>query len=208
MDVRNASLSQPGEKDPFQIQTVTFNHLDTTQTTQPLSSQDRQVIQELKDKAWFTLLKLYFPLFLALIFVYYKFLLQYPEHPEGFEKMSRRDYTHVYEVFAPVFGAIFLFFLIKDFRRLILPLGRELRSDKKICFSFFARKYEDPIFNKCLIFYPGKEDVYIEMDPDEFQSVQNGQALYLETGTVTGEILLLKSDTRDFKTADEYSFSD
>ena len=46
------------------------------------------------------------------------------------------------------------------------------------------------------------------MDPDEFQSFQNGQQLYLETGTVTGEILLLKSETLDFKTADEYRFSD
>jgi hypothetical protein len=182
--------------------------LNNPQTTHPLSSQDRQVIQELKDKAWFTLLKLYIPLFLGLAYVYYKFLPQYREHPVRYEEMSRMDYTHVYYVFAAVFGTIFLIFLIKDFRRLILPLGRELKANEKICFSFFARKYEDPIFNKCLIFYPGKEDVYIEMDPNEFQSVQNDQPLYLETGSVTGEILLLKSETRNFKTADEFSFSD
>ena len=182
--------------------------MNTLPNTQPLSSQDRQVIKELKDKAWFTLLKLYIPLFLGLGFVYYKLVPQYREHPVGFQEMSRRDYTHVYDLFAAVFGTIFLIFLIKDFKRLILPLGGELKANAKTCLSFLARKYEDPIFNKCLIFYPGKEDVYIEMGADEFQSIQNGQHLYLETGSVTGEILLLKSETRDFKTADEYSFSD
>ncbi len=177
-------------------------------STQPLTIKDRQVIQQLKDKAWFTLLKLYIPLFLGLIFVYYKLLPQYREHPVRFQEMSRLDYTHVYEVFAAVFGTIFLIFLIKDFRRLILPLGRELKANEKICLNFLARKYVDPVFNKCLIFYPNKEDVYIEMDPNEFKSVQNGQQLYLETGSVTGEILLLKSDDLDFKNADEFSFSD
>jgi hypothetical protein len=182
--------------------------LNSSPNNQPLSSQDRQIIQDLKDKAWFTLLKLYVPLFLGLVFVYYKLLPTYPDHPEGFQKMSRLDYTHVYEVFAVVFGTIFLIFLIKDFRRLILPLGNELNANQKSCCTFFARKYHDPVFNKCLIFYPAKADVYIEMDPDEFQFVQNGQVLYLETGSVTGEILLLKSETREFKTADEYKFSD
>ncbi len=182
--------------------------MNTQQKTQPLSSQDRQVVQELKDKAWFTLLRLYIPLFLGLVFVYYKLLPQYREHPVRYQEMSRLDYTHVYEIFAAVFGTIFLIFLIRDFRRLILPLGRELKANEKICFNFFALKYEDPIFNKSLIFYPGKEDVYIEMDPNEFNSIQNGQQLYLETGSVTGEILLLKSETWEFKTADEFSFSD
>jgi hypothetical protein len=182
--------------------------LNPPQTTQSLSSQDRQVINELKDKAWFTLLKLYIPLFLGLVFVYYKLVPQYRENPVRYREMSRLDYTHVYEIFAAVFGTIFLIFLIKDFKRLILPLGRELKANEKIWLNFLARKYQDPIFNKSLIFYPGKEDVYIEMDPDEFQSVQNGQQLYLETGSVTGEILSLKSETRDFKTADEFSFSD
>ena len=129
--------------------------MNTPQTTQPLSSRDRQIIQDLKGKAWFALLKLYFPLFLGLLFVYYKLVQRYPEHPAGFQKMSREDYTHVYEVFAVVFGTIFFIFLIKDFRRLILPLGRELRINKKICFNFLARKYLDSVFNQCLIFLPG-----------------------------------------------------
>jgi hypothetical protein len=175
---------------------------------EPLSSQDRQVIQELRDKAWFTLLKLYFPLFLGLAYVYYKFLPKYPVHAEGYHQMSLLDFSHVFEVFALVFGTIFLFFLVRDFRRLILPFGRELKANKKTCIKFFARKYEDPVFNKKLIFYPNKEDVYIEMEPYEFQSIKDGQQLYLETGSVTGEILLLKSQTQNFKTADEYRFSD
>ena len=174
----------------------------------PLSGEDRQTIQELKDKAWFTLLKLYVPLFLGLVYVYYKYLPEYREYPVKFEELSRTDFTHVFYVFAAVFGVIFIVFLVKDFRRLILPLGKELKINEKISFSFFARKYEDPIFRKCLIFYPGKEDVYIEMDPDEFKTIQNGQPLYLETGFVTGEILLLRSETQRFKSADEFSFSD
>ena len=106
------------------------------ETTQPLSSRDLQVIQDLKDKAWFTLLRLYVPLFLGLVFVYYKLLPQYREHPVRYREMSRLDYTHVYEVFATVFGTIFLIFLIKDFRRLILPLARELKANQKICLTF------------------------------------------------------------------------
>jgi hypothetical protein len=182
--------------------------LTTIHVTQPLSSHDRQVIQELKDKAWFTLLKLYIPLFLGLWFVYYKLLPQYREHPVRFHEMSRRDYTHVYEVFVAVFGTIFLIFLVKDFRRLILPLGRELKANQKYCLHFLARKYEDPIFRKSLIFYPGKVDLYIELEEYEFKAIQDGQPLYLETGSVTGEIFLLKSETQEFKTAEEYSFSD
>jgi hypothetical protein len=140
--------------------------------------------------------------------VYYKLLPGYREHPVKFHEMSRTDYTHVFEVFVAVFGTIFLFFLIKDFRRMILPFRSELRANKKYCLNFFAKKYVDPIFNKCLLFFPGKEDVYIEMDLNEFQSIFDGQSLYLETGFVTGEILLLKSDTREFKSADEFRFSD
>ena len=74
--------------------------------------------------------------------------------------------------------------------------------------SFSAKKYEDPIFNKHLIFYPDKEDYFIELTPEDFGTVQNGQALYMETGSVTGEIFLLKSEGRVFTSASEFSFSD
>ncbi len=77
---------------------------------------------------------------------------------------------------------------------MIIPLILESKRKEKNCLSFYAVKYQDPIYKKLLIFYPGKDNYYIELSAEDFQLLQDGEKLYLETGCVTGEILSLKND--------------
>jgi len=101
-----------------------------------------------------------------------------------------------------------LIFVVKDFRRMILPFIREARTDTKYCHPFVAKKYHDPIYDKYLLFYPGKEDFYISVCSEDFNSIGNGEEMYLEVASVTGEVLYLKSPGREFKDPEEFSFSD
>jgi len=176
-------------------------------TTKPLSPADKAVLQKLKEKAWFTLLKLYVPLFLMLVYVYYKM-----EPGESYggrrAKYTMAEFKTVFPFFAAFFGAVFLFFVIKDFRRLVLPFFKEARNDTKYCHAFLSRKYLDPIYSKCLLFYPDRENFYIEVCPEDFDSIGNGEDLYLEVASVTGAVLYLKCGDRVFKEPAEFSFSD
>lgn len=172
----------------------------------PFSPEDKAVLQKLKGKAWFTLLKLYVPLFLMLVYIYYK--MEPSESFSGRRARYRMEFQTVFPYFAAFFGAVFLFFVIKDFRRLVLPFFREALNDTKYCQSFLSRKYLDPIYNKCLLFYPDRENFYIEVCPEDFDSIGNGEDLYLEVASVTGEVLYLKSGDRVFKEPAEFSFSD
>jgi NOL1/NOP2/fmu family ribosome biogenesis protein len=58
------------------------------------------------------------------------------------------------------------------------------------------------------LFYPGKEDLYIEVTTEDFEAVANGEEMYLEVASVTGEVLFLKKGDRIFKEPMEFSFSD
>lgn len=175
--------------------------------TKPLSIEDKTTLQKLRSAAWIRLLKLYVPLFLALIWLYYRMQpgMTFKGHTL---KGSVSDFKTTFYVFAAVFGSVFLFFTIRDFKRLILPFQKEAKNDTKYCHTFFARKYHDLIYNKYLLFYPGKEDLYIEVTPEDFEAVANGEEMYLEVASVTGEVLFLKKGDRIFKEPMEFSFSD
>ena len=80
--------------------------------------------------------------------------------------------------------------------------------NSKYCHAFVARKYHDPIYDNYLLFYPGKEDIYIRICAEDFGCVGNGEEMYLEVAAVTGEVLYLKSGERVFKDPEEFSFSD
>jgi hypothetical protein len=183
--------------------------IDNQFTARPLSSEDKAILRKLKEKAWITLLKVYPPLFLALIYIYYRMQpgQTFRGHTIGHD-LSHAQYNLVFELFAGFFGSVFLFFMIRDFRRLILPFHKEAQTGKKNCFGFYAKKYQDPFTDKCLLFYPGKEDLYIEVCKEDFESIGNGENLYLEVASVTGEVLSLKSGDRIFKAPAEFSYSD
>jgi hypothetical protein len=179
-----------------------------TVSTKSLSSEDRAILNKLQSKAWFVFLRLYGPLFLFLLYIYAR-------RPGPGEKLhisrgtiTREQFDQVFPYLATVFGAIFLIFVIKDFRRLILPYIREARANTKYCHAFIARKYHDPIYDKYLLFYPEREDFYIQICADDFNSIGNGEDMYLEVASVTGEVLYLKSPDRVFKDPEEFSFSD
>jgi hypothetical protein len=173
----------------------------------PLSAEDRAVLDKLKNKAWMTFLKLYVPLFLLLAVVYYKM------QPGGTFRghslsYSKEQFQTVFPIFAAFFGLVFLIFLIKDFGRLILPFLREAKIDKKRCCRFQARKYYDPFYDKRLLFYPDKDNYYIQVCPEDFDATANGEELHLEVASITGEVLSLKSAGRTFTDPAEFSFSD
>jgi hypothetical protein len=173
----------------------------------PLSVEDRAVLDKLKNRAWMTLLKLYGPLFLLLVAVYFK--MQPGGTFRGHSiKYSKEQFETVFPIFAAFFGLVFLIFLIRDFRRLILPFLREARTDKKICCSFQARKYHDPLYDKRLLFYPDKDNYYIQVCAEDFDAISSGEELRLEVASITGEVLSLKSAARTFREPAEFSFSD
>jgi hypothetical protein len=179
-------------------------------TVLPLSKADRSTLQNLVMKAWFTLLRTYSIFFIGLGYVYYKFYPRYAfkTHKTDREDMTASDYLHVYIIFAVFFGSVFLFFLLRDFRRIVLPLYKDLHTGNKYSRSFYARKYADPVYNKRTLFYPHKENFYIELSPQEYDKISDGDSLQLEYAGLSGEILSLKSKDEVFLSAAEFSFGD
>jgi hypothetical protein len=177
-------------------------------STKPLSAEDKAILKKLQFKAWFAILRLY-----GILFLFLAYMFSWRPAPGEVliirkARITRYDFDHTFPYFALVFGSIFLFFVIKDFRRLILPFIREARSNTKYCHAFIARKYHDPIYDNYLLFYPDKEDLYIKICSEDFNSIGNGEDMYLEVASVTGEVLFLKSPDRAFKDPEEFSFSD
>jgi hypothetical protein len=180
---------------------------DSATITQPLSPSDKAILGKLRDKALFTYLRLYLPLFLLLVYVYYE--MQPGNTFRGHRlNYTKDEFSQVYPWFALFFGLVFLFFSIRDFQRMILPFIKEMKWQRKNCLIFTARKYHDQIYDKRLLFYPGKENVYIEVGQKDFDAIGNGESLQLEVGCVTGEVLSLQSQGRVFKEPTEFSFSD
>jgi hypothetical protein len=122
--------------------------------------------------------------------------------------LTHAGYALVYTIFAAVFGGIFLIFAVKDYRRLIRPFQHDLKERSKYRYLFAARKYSDPLYGKLLLFYPDKENLYIEITKDDFESIGDGEELRLEVAAVTGEVLSLRSGRRDFYRPAEFSFGD
>lgn len=175
----------------------------------PLTGEDRACLQNLLSNAWLKLARTYGIFFVGLPLVY---ITMKPDSSgtttfRGHSiKIKASEFQQVFPFFAAFFGAVFLFYFFRDFRRNLLPFYREMRLNNKSCTSFFARKYQDPIFNNYLLFYPGKEDVYISLSREEFDQIANGQQLYLETACVTGEVLALKSGEKKFPSAAEFVY--
>ena len=122
--------------------------------------------------------------------------------------LSLSDYKLIYITVACFLSSLFLFFVVRDFKKILLPQYKDLLSGNKYSTSFYARKYADPIYNKRMLFYPGKENLYIELSPEEYDKISDGQLLQLEYACLSGEILSLKSEDSVFLTAAEFSFSD
>jgi hypothetical protein len=176
----------------------------------PLSVDDLILLKGKRTGAYFTLLKFYGTLFVGLIWVYFELIPGNTYHGEtlSYGKLTPSDYRHVYYFVALFFGTIFLYFLVRDYRKMVIPLQKELRGNSKNCIWFPARKYKDPIYNNCLLFYPQVEDIYIKVSANDFDSIINGSDMYMETGCLTGEVLLLKSGDKIFCDATEFSFSE
>ena len=176
-------------------------------TTKNLTTEDRALIKKLVGKGWWTLLRTYGAFFLALIYLYYRMYPGTSFRGHSY-KMSGSDYLHIYEIVALFFGSVFLYFTIRDYRRLVLPLQKDLARGECFCCSFLARKYDDPVYGKHLLFFPDKEDWYIDLSQDDFNSIANGEELSLYTAAVSGEVLTLSVGERPLTSATLFSFKD
>ena len=63
-------------------------------------------------------------------------------------------------------------------------------------------------FARPFLEFEGTDNIYIEVTKEDFESIVDGEGLYLETACVTGEVLALKCGDRVFKDPEEFSFSD
>jgi hypothetical protein len=176
----------------------------------PLSVTDQTLLKSIRDKAYLTLLKFYGTLFAGLIWVYFKMMPgnTVDGRSVSYGKLTSADYAHVYYCVAVFFGTIFFYFLVRDYRKMVIPVKKELMRNSKNCIWFEARKYKDPIYNNCLLFYPRQDNIYIKVSATDFDSIMNGSDMYMETGCVTGEVLLLKTGDKIFTGAAEFSFSE
>jgi hypothetical protein len=116
------------------------------------------------------------------------------------------DIRLVLSLFVGFFVLSLVGFLIYDYIVSMRPFEKELQEAKKVCYTFYAQKYYDPIYNHYLLFYPEKEDVYINIDKACFDQIGNGTEMQMEVTPVTGCILLLQSDSLKMCNASEYRF--
>src|SRR3954470_20673820 len=82
-------------------------------------------------------------------------------------------------------------FVFRDYWLGLRLMGKELQQGQKQVRTFTARKYEDFIYKHCLLFYAGKENVYIKIDRESFSQLQDGDTLSMEFTPITGVILRL-----------------
>ena len=184
--------------------------MEHTLTERPLSVNDFSMLRKLEARGWVQLIRLYGVLFLALAYACNKIYpgenYKYKELRYG--QMAYSDFILLFWIFILAFGGIFSGFLIRDYRRLILPLLQEFRTGLKKCFRFEACKYEGPVFGKHVLFYPGKGGYFIDVSPEDFSATQNGELLDMEVTYHTGDVLLLKSSSRTYAYPLEFRFDD
>lgn len=111
-----------------------------------------------------------------------------------------------YLLFCLLFGTSILVFLSKDINGTIRLILAELKTGQKNCYTFYAKKYFDPIFKHCLLFYPDKENLYILIDAGSFDAIAEDDILYMEQSILSDTIIQLRSDTVTAKLAAPYRF--
>jgi hypothetical protein len=114
----------------------------------------------------------------------------------GIERISEISIYgwEVISAFSLPFLGIFTFFLVRDIRRNVLPLKKDISCAKCWQYHFAAHKYYHALINKYLLFYPGKDDEYIEVSPDDFDKILDGEDLNLVTSQSDETICLQREN--------------
>ncbi|MBV4359744.1 hypothetical protein [Pinibacter aurantiacus] len=111
----------------------------------------------------------------------------------------------IISAFSLPFLSIFTFFLVRDIRRDVIPLKKDISCAKCWQHHFVAQKYYHALIKKYLLFYPGKEDEYIEVSPEDFDKLIEGEYLNLVTSQ-SDEIICLQRDNGEIIRAFDFSF--
>jgi hypothetical protein len=167
-----------------------------------LSANDAQSLKSIRHKK-LVILSVKYSLFFVLLLV---LLYSAQSGTIRIRSVSPEDIRLMLSVFVCFFVISLVGFLINDYIAGMRPFEKELKQAKKLCYTFPAQKYYDPIYKHYLLFYPDKEDVYINVDKECFDQIENGAELHMEVTPVTGSILLLQSDRLKICKASEYRF--
>jgi|GEM_PF-2146336 len=111
----------------------------------------------------------------------------------------------IISAFSGPFFCLFTFYLVRDIRRDISPLKKDISCAKCWQHHFVVHKYYHALIKKYLLFYPGKEDEYIEVSPEDFNRIIEGESLNLVTSQ-SDEIICLQRDNGEIIRAFDFSF--
>lgn len=166
------------------------------------TDQDSKLIKSKIDRAYFSLAKIYVPFILALVLAY-----QLTKNKKAVRKMSASDFDKVYWVVFAFFIIVFFILFLRDYKKKVAPYKKEMTAKSKNLSFFKARKYYDPIYNQYLLYHPIKENKYILLTEEIFNSIEDGQEIELQAGGVTGIVLALKINDKILSNVEEFSFS-
>lgn len=165
------------------------------------TQEEKTFIKRKIDQGYFSLARVYGPFFMALLIAYFS------TKRKGIDRhISASQYDSIYLFVFGFFVIVFLFFAVKDYRRKVSPLKKELASGSKKTISFVARKYFDPVYKRLLLYHPSREDTYLLMQEEEYSSIDEGDAMELSITSISGTLLTLRSNNKTFPNVEEFSF--
>ncbi|WP_282332414.1 hypothetical protein [Pinibacter soli] len=88
----------------------------------------------------------------------------------------------------------------------VIELKKDIRNNKCKKLAFQAHKFYHALVNKYLLDYPGKEHMYIEVSPDDFNIIGDSETLYLITPIISSEIICLQKENGEIIRAFDFSF--
>lgn len=168
----------------------------------PFSDRDKIYVRSLERRELLSLVRTYGLSFAFVALVHYTI----PLLAERYSEVNLQDIQWGYTLFAIFFIALLFYLALKDYWMGLRLIRQEAQEGRKLVIGFTAQKYYDPIFRNYLLFYPGKENVYIRIYAASFEQLEDGAPLQLEIMPVTGTILMLSSGLREIPEAEEYRF--
>src|SRR5215831_8437207 len=98
---------------------------------------DIDLIKSKIDRSYFELAKLYGPFLVGLILAYY-----YARGmPNMMKDITPAQFNIIYTVLFTFFITVFFIFLVRDYRKKVVPYKKEIAGGKKEVQRFHARKY-------------------------------------------------------------------
>jgi hypothetical protein len=176
--------------------------IHATPQMESFSTNDTQSLKSIQRRKLLVLAGKYSLFFVLLVLVFYSI----PSGSIRIRDVKPEDISLALTLFAVFFALSLIGFMVNDYVAGMRPFQKELQQAQKTCYHFTARKYFDPIYKHYLLFYPDKEDVYINIDKECFDKIEEDEELYMEVTPVTGYILLLRSDRFQVERASEYRF--